>query len=111
MRIKSELKREKVMDDLDRSIEKARREDPHYDVLLARFRMYREWGEAVRKARLIRGLSQSVLAKRAGTTQAWLSKFENAETIRPDLAKVQAVLDFLRLELVVRTRRNAPLPR
>lgn len=93
--------------DLDRFIAGERQRDPGFEAAYQRAGLYMEWGVTARKAREKLGLSQAELAQRAGTTQPWLSKFENAETLRLDLSNVHRVLNALNLELVIQPRKRA----
>lgn len=98
---------DRIGGDISDYIARRSAKDPEFAAGINNARMYRAWGETARKAREKLGLSQAELAQRAGTTQPWLSKFENAETVRLDLSNVHRVLNALNLELVIQPRKRA----
>jgi len=71
------------MDDLDRAIAKRKAKDGkfarEFDLGYEEFKV----GAFIREARLEKGVSQEVLAKRIGTTKSVISRMENhAEDVR-----------------------------
>lgn len=66
-----------------------------------------EYGTLLRDARRRRGLDQADLARRAGTTQTYISRVERGE-VSPSARTMQRLMHAMGLELVLGTRPLSP---
>jgi len=65
------------------------------------------FGRLLRDARRERGLDQAALARRAGTTQTYISRIER-EDVSPSVKTMERLMHAMGLELVLGTRRLSP---
>lgn len=66
-----------------------------------------EYGTLLRDARRERGLDQADLARRAGTTQTYISRIERGD-VSPSARTMRRLLHAIGLELVLGTRPLSP---
>jgi transcriptional regulator with XRE-family HTH domain len=65
------------------------------------------FGNLLRKSRREQGLDQATLARRAGTTQTYVSRIERGD-VSPSASTMQRLLHALGLELVLDARPLSP---
>jgi len=76
---------------------------------VARLRTPRDVGALVRATREAQGLTQAVLAERAGVSRRWLIATESGEHPRAELDRVLRVLDALGLRVSAMAGEDAPV--
>lgn len=95
-------------DDLDRMLERNRREVPGFDQLLAKELAELDLALAIVAMRKDRKLTQRDLARRAGLTQAMVARLENPENRSATVKTLAAVAAALgcRLKIALEPRRR-----